>query len=73
MQDCDRRTVELLVKWGGMEVDNKSWKLASPIVDRGLKIDPVDRELLEERATIDKNWIRRKLSDLTNAKPRESD
>jgi hypothetical protein len=72
MQDCDRRTVEALVKWGGMEVDNKAWKRASPIVDRGLKIDPVNRELLELRKTIDENWIRRRMSDITNATGHES-
>jgi len=72
MKDCDRRTVEVLVRWGRMEVDNKAWKLASPIVDRGLKIDPVDRELLELRQTIDSNWMRRKLSDVTNAHGHES-
>jgi tetratricopeptide (TPR) repeat protein len=73
MKDCDRRTVEVLVRWGRMEVENKAWKRASAIVDRGLKIDPVDRELLELRQTIDTNWIRRKASEVTNAKPRESD
>jgi tetratricopeptide (TPR) repeat protein len=72
MKDCDRRTVEVLVRWGRMEVDNKAWKLASPIVDRGLKIDPVDRELLELRETIDANWIRRRASDITNAHGHES-
>jgi hypothetical protein len=72
MQDCDRRTVEVLAKWGRMEVDNKAWKRASPIVDRGLKIDPVNRELLDLRATIDANWIRRRLSDVTNAHGHES-
>lgn len=71
-RDCDRRTVEVLIRWGRMEVENKAWKRASPIVDRGLKIDPVDRELLELRRTIDENWIRRRLSDVTNAHPRES-
>jgi hypothetical protein len=72
MQDCDRRTVEVLAKWGRMEVDNKAWKLASPIVDRGLKIDPVNRELLDLRKTIDEKWIRRKASDITNAHGHES-
>jgi hypothetical protein len=55
-----------------MEVDNKAWKRASPIVDRGLKIDPVNRELLELRKTIDENWIRRRMSDITNATGHES-
>ena len=73
MQDCDRRTVEVLVRWARMEVDNKAWKRASPLVDRGLKIDPVNRELLDLRREIDTNWIHRKVSDLSNAKPRESD
>jgi hypothetical protein len=72
MQDCDRRTVEVLAKWGRMEVDNKAWKLASPIVDRGLKIDPVNRELLDLRKTIDESWIRRRASDITNAHGHES-
>src|SRR5207244_3447419 len=67
MQDCDRRTVEVLVRRGRMEVDNRAWKTASPIVDRGLKIDPVNRELLDLRQKIDLNWIRRKASDITNA------
>lgn len=72
MQDCDRRTLEVLIRWGRLEVDNKAWKRASPIVDRGLKIDPVNRELLELRSTIDTNWIRRKISDVTNARGHES-
>jgi len=72
MQDCDRRTVEVLAKWGRMEVDNKAWKLASPIVDRGLKIDPVNRELLDLRATVDEKWIRRRASDISNAHGHES-
>ena len=72
IKDCDRRTVAVLARLGRMEVDNKAWKRASPVVDRGLKIDPVDRELLELRRTIDENWLRRKLSDVSNAHPRES-
>lgn len=71
-KDCDRRVLEVLIRWGRLEVGNKSWKRASPIVDRGLKIDPVQPELLELRKTIDANWIRRKLSDVTNAKGRQS-
>ncbi len=72
MQDCDRRTLEVLIRWGSIEVDNRAWKKASPIVDRGLRIDPVQRELLELRKKIDENWVRRKLSGLTNASGRES-
>ena len=72
MKECDERTVEVLVRWGRLEVGNKSWKQASAIVDRGLRVDPVDRELLELRAEIDRNWLRRKLSDVTNARGRES-
>lgn len=72
MKDCDRRTVAVLSRLGRMEVDNKAWKRASPVVDRGLKIDPVDRELLELRRIIDENWVRRKASDVSNAHPRES-
>jgi hypothetical protein len=72
IRDCDRRTVEVLIRWGRLEVDNKAWRRASPIVDRGLKIDPVDRELLELRRKIDENWIRRKASDITNAHGHES-
>jgi tetratricopeptide (TPR) repeat protein len=72
MENCDARTVEVLVRWGRMEVENKAWKRASPIVDRGLKIDPVDRELLELRRTIDASWLRRKVSEVTNAKGHES-
>lgn len=71
-KDCDERTVEVLVRWGRLEVQNKSWKQASSIVDRGLKIDAVDRELLELRATIDANWVRRKLSDVSNARGHSS-
>lgn len=71
-RDCDDRTVEVLVRSGRLEVQNKAWKPASAIVDRGLRIDPVNRELLDLRAEIDRNWIRRKLSDTTNAKGRES-
>lgn len=67
-KDCDDRTVEVLVRWGRLEVQNKNWKQASAVVDRGLKIDPVDRELLELRSTIDKNWIRRRMSDVSNAR-----
>lgn len=67
LTDCDRRTVQILQRWGGLEVDNKSWKRASAVVDRGLKIDPVDRELLDLRKKIDENWIRRRLSGITNA------
>ena len=72
MRDCDRRTVEVLIRWGRLEVDNKAWRRASPLVDRGLKIDPVDRELLELRRKIDENWIRRRASDITNAHGHEN-
>lgn len=72
IKDCDRRTVQVLIRWGRMEVDNKAWKRASPIVDRGLRIDPVDRELLELRRRIDESWIRRKMSDVSNAHGHES-
>ena len=67
IKDCDERTVEVLIRWGRLEVQNKNWKQASGIVDRGLRIDPVDRELLELRSTIDTSWIRRKASDVSNA------
>ena len=67
VRECNERTVEILIRWGRLEVQNKSWKAASAIVDRGLKVDPVDRELLELRSTIDANWLRKKLSDVTNA------
>jgi len=67
-KDCDGRTVEVLTRWGRLEAGNKNWKQASAVVDRGLKIDAVSRELLELRATIDKNWIRRKMSDTSNAR-----
>jgi hypothetical protein len=72
LTDCDRRTVQVLQRWGGLEVENKSWKRASAVVDRGLKIDPVDRELLDLRKQIDENWIRRRLSGITNASGRSS-
>lgn len=67
MKDCDARVVEVLTRWGRLEVENKAWKKASPIVDRGLVVDPMNRELLDLRKTIDTNWLRRKLSDVTNA------
>ena len=72
MKDCDRRTVEVLARWGSLEVDNKAWKKANAVVDRGLRIDPVHRELLELRKTIDENWIRRRLSDITGARGHSS-
>jgi hypothetical protein len=72
MEDADRRMVDLLTRWGQLEVGNKAWKKASPVVDRGLRIDPVDSALLELRREIDENWIRRRVSDITNAEPRES-
>ncbi|MCE9636119.1 MAG: hypothetical protein K8T90_10475 [Planctomycetes bacterium] len=72
IKDCDGRTAEVLSRWGRLEVSNKNWKQASPIVDRGLKIDPVNRELLELRATIDASWIRKKMSDVSNAKGHSS-
>ena len=73
MKDCDRRTVEVLIRWGRLEVGQKAWKHASPIVDRGLKVDPVNRELLDLRREIDEGWIHRKLSSLTNATGHESE
>jgi hypothetical protein len=72
MQDCDRRTLEVLRRWSTLEVENRAWKKASPLVDAGLKIDPVDRELLELRKKIDENWIRRKLSKITGATGRQT-
>lgn len=67
IRECDEKSLEVLVRWGRLEVGNKAWKKASAVVDRGLRIDPVQTELLELRETIDRNWIRRKLSDVTNA------
>lgn len=72
IEDADRRTLDLLTRWGQLEVGNKAWKKADPIVDRGLRIDPVNTALLELRRTIDENWIRRRVSEITNAEPRES-
>ncbi len=72
MLDCDRRDLAVLTRWATLEVDNKAWKKASPLVDAGLRIDPVDRELLELRKKIDENWIRRRMSDITGATGRES-
>lgn len=67
MKECDARVVEVLTRWGRLEVENKAWKKASAVVDRGLVVDPMSRELLDLRKTIDTNWLRRKLSDVTNA------
>ncbi|MCG3133696.1 MAG: hypothetical protein HMLKMBBP_00921 [Planctomycetes bacterium] len=67
MKDCDLRVVEVLARWGRMECDNKAWKKASPVVDRGLVTDPVNKELLDLRKLIDESWVRRKLSGITNA------
>jgi hypothetical protein len=67
MDICDQRLLEILRRWGALEVKNKSWRRASAAVDRGLRVDPVDRELLDLRKVIDENWIRRKLSGITNA------
>lgn len=72
MEDADRRTVDLLTRWGQLEVGNKAWKKANAVVDRGLRIDPVNTTLLDLRREIDENWIRRRVSDITNAEPRES-
>ncbi len=72
MDDCDRRMLDLLTRWGRLEVGNKSWKRASAVVDRGLRIDAVHTELLDLRREIDENWLRRRLSDITNAEGRES-
>ena len=70
MQDADRRLLDLLTRWGRLEVGNKAWKKADPVVDRGLRIDPVAPALLDLRREIDENWIRRRVSGLTNAEPR---
>jgi len=67
IKECDERTLEVLIRWGRLEVGNKAWKKASAVVDRGLRVDPVQPELLELRQTIDRNWIRRKASEITNA------
>lgn len=67
MKDCDLRVVEVLIRWGRLECDNKAWKKASPVVDRGLVVDPVNKELLDLRKLIDESWVRRKLSGITNA------
>ncbi len=72
MKDSDRRTVDLLTRWGELEVGNRAWKKADGVVDRGLRIDPVDSSLLDLRRRIDEGWIRRKASDITNARGRES-
>ena len=71
MKEVDRRLLEIFVRWGGLEVRNKAWKRASPIVDRGLQIDPVHSELTELRNEIDENWIRRRASDITGARGRQ--
>jgi tetratricopeptide (TPR) repeat protein len=70
MEDADRRMLDLLTRWGNLEVGNKAWKKANSVVDRGLRIDPVDPALLDLRRQIDEGWIRRRVSDFTNAEPR---
>lgn len=67
VRECDERVLEVLIRWARLEVDNKAWKKADAVVDRGLRVDPVQPELLELRQTIDRNWIRRKVSEVTNA------
>lgn len=71
-KDCDRRLLDALRRWARLEVDNKAWKRASAVVDRAMRLDAVDTELLDMRREIDENWLRRKLSRLTNARGRES-
>ncbi len=71
-RDCDRRVLDLLKRWARLEVDNKAWKRANAVVDRAMRIDAVDTELLDMRREIDENWIRRKLSRITNATGHES-
>ena len=71
-KDCERRTLDLLKRWARLEVDNKAWKKASAVIDRAMRLDPVDTELLDMRREVDESWIRRRLSGITNASGRES-
>ncbi len=63
----DGRLLDLYLRLARTFVAHKSWEEAQKALDKALRIDPVNPEGLELQATVNKNWLRRKLSEITNA------
>ena len=49
---------------------DRNWKRATQYVQKILYYDPINEEALDLKEEIDANRITRKLSDITNARPR---
>jgi len=67
------RLLDLYLRLARKFVDYKSWKEAQEVLDKALRIDPVDAEALDLQEKVKANWIRRKASELTGATGHSSD
>jgi tetratricopeptide (TPR) repeat protein len=61
------RLLDVYLRLARKFVDFKDWKDAQAVLDRALRLDPVNAEALELQDTVNRNWIHRKATDLTNA------
>ncbi|MHC4923142.1 MAG: hypothetical protein ACYTG4_03575 [Planctomycetota bacterium] len=66
------RIFDLNLRLSRRLVGYKQWKEAQKALSKALRIDPVHKEALDLQEKINKNWVRRSASGLTNAKGRSS-
>jgi tetratricopeptide (TPR) repeat protein len=62
----DGRLLDLYLRLARKFVDYKAWKDAQAALDKALRLDPVNAEGLELQDRVNKGWIRRKASGMTN-------
>jgi tetratricopeptide (TPR) repeat protein len=62
----DGRLLDLYLRLARKFVDYKAWRDAQEALDKALRLDPVNPEALELQEKVNKGWIRRKASGLTN-------
>lgn len=72
IRSIERKLLDVYLGLGALEVGQGNYKAGVIYVDRALLFDPVNPEALRLSEEIRENWIRRRLSSITNAHPRTS-
>jgi len=70
---AEERLLDVYLRLARAFVAAKTWKDAQAVLDKALRLDPVNGEALDLQKKVSENWIRRKASELTGATGHTSD
>ncbi len=65
----EKKLVEVDLGLARLYVENRNYRRGIFYVNRVLALDPVNREALDLRSEIRRNWLHRRASDFTNTRP----